>query len=151
MAVEEIHFDFTVRQGVCRGMVREVLAPLSERLCDDEVLSDLELALTEALSNVINHAYAGHGGPVQVVLRLDAPHWIELCLSDQGERPDVDLVRLSGEIPDQASEHGRGLFLLHALSDEVRMEHTDGHNRLTLRKLTRSDAWKYAKNPAGEP
>lgn len=77
---------------------------------------DLEIALTEACANVIRHA-AG------------TDHF-EVCLEVDEERCAIDVVDdgngfdpvLAGTLPPRAdSERGRGLFLIKALSENVRM------------------------------
>ncbi|GAA2499327.1 ATP-binding protein [Winogradskya humida] len=84
---------------------------------DREVGEDLEIALTEACANVVRHAE----GADSLEVRLDVGE--DRCaidVSDNGEGFDADAV----DDPVQSSEHGRGLFLIRALSENVRMQST---------------------------
>ena len=78
---------------------------------------DLELALTEACANVVKHATGADG----IEVRLDvAEDRCAIDVADNGAGFDADAVNE----PDPSSERGRGLFLIRALSDNVRMQST---------------------------
>ena len=78
---------------------------------------DLELALTEACANVVRHATGADG----IEVRLDvAEDRCAIDVADNGTGFDATAI---GE-PDPAGERGRGLFLIKALSDNVRMQST---------------------------
>ena len=84
---------------------------------------DLELALTEACANVVKHAAGADG----IEVRLDvAEDRCAIDVADNGSGFDADAVRE----PDAGSERGRGLFLIRALSDNVRMQSTPRHGSL---------------------
>lgn len=91
-----------------RGQLRRLGTP-------PELAVDVELALGEALNNVIEHAYGGRGGWVQVTLRAEGN---ELCLvvRDRGRpfRPPAPPVD-----PHDLRERGYGLLLIHRLASEV--------------------------------
>jgi serine/threonine-protein kinase RsbW len=78
---------------------------------------DLELALTEACANVVRHATGADG----IEVRLDvAEDRCAIDVADNGVGFDADAVA----DPEPSSERGRGLFLIKALSDNVRMQST---------------------------
>ena len=78
---------------------------------------DLELALTEACANVVRHATGADG----IEVRLDvAEDRCAIDVADNGAGFDADAVA----DPEPSSERGRGLFLIKALSDNVRMQST---------------------------
>src|SRR3954467_9795637 len=54
-----------------------------------ETLGDLKLALTEACSNSVRHAYANADGCVEIVYRLH-PDRLEVIVADDGEGFDPD-------------------------------------------------------------
>ena len=84
---------------------------------------DLELALTEACANVVKHAAGADG----IEVRLDvAEDRCAIDVADNGAGFDAEAVRE----PDPGSERGRGLFLIRALSDNVRMQSTPRHGSL---------------------
>lgn len=88
----------------------------------------LELALAEALTNVVRHAYGGQapdrgGEDIVLGLRVDADD-LRITVRDWGHAtpparaPEIDL--------DEPRTGGYGLFLLEELMDEVRMGPGDG-------------------------
>ena len=78
---------------------------------------DLELALTEACANVVRHASGADG----IEVRLDvAEGHCAIDVADNGAGFDANAV----DDPDPGGERGRGLFLIKALSDNVRMQST---------------------------
>lgn len=87
------------------------LRPLSE-----ELLADLKLALTEACSNSVRHAYAGGGdGVVEIVYDLQ-PDRLVIEVTDEGEGFDPDETGTPGE---GLSEGGLGIAIIRAIADEV--------------------------------
>jgi serine/threonine-protein kinase RsbW len=78
---------------------------------------DLELALTEACANVVKHATGADG----IEVRLDvAEDRCAIDVADNGAGFDASAVHE----PTPDSDRGRGLFLIKALSDNVRMQST---------------------------
>jgi len=98
--------------------VRRVLrCALSAFHVNREDGDDLELALTEACANVVRHATGADG----IEVRLDvAEDRCAIDVADNGAGFDADAVA----DPQPGSERGRGLFLIKALSDNVRMQST---------------------------
>ena len=98
--------------------VRRLLrCALSAFQVDRQDGDDLELALTEACANVVKHATGADG----IEVRLDvAEDRCAIDVSDNGDGFDADAV---GK-PDVRSERGRGLLLIKALSENVRMQST---------------------------
>ncbi|MDQ4081912.1 MAG: ATP-binding protein [Actinomycetota bacterium] len=87
-----------------------------------ERLADLKLALTEACSNSIRHAYAeGREGVVDVRYELTAER-IAIEVADTGQGFDTT-ARPGG---DPLDEGGLGLAIIRAVTDELGIEY-DGH------------------------
>jgi serine/threonine-protein kinase RsbW len=82
----------------------------------EEVLEDLKLALTEACTNSVRHAYGeGDPGVVEIVYELHADR-LEIEVSDQGGGFDPDTPVSA----DQAlAEGGLGIAIIRAIADEV--------------------------------
>lgn len=79
---------------------------------------DLEIALTEACANVVKHAT----GADQFEVRLDVG--TDRCAIDVLDNGvGFDAATAPGT-PDAENERGRGLFLIEALSENVRMQST---------------------------
>jgi serine/threonine-protein kinase RsbW len=80
--------------------------------------TDLEIALTEACANVVKHA----AGADQFEVRLDvAEDRCAIDVLDNGAGFDP-VVAHGDTSPAAESERGRGLFLIKALSENVRMQ-----------------------------
>jgi serine/threonine-protein kinase RsbW len=100
------------------AVVRHVLGAFAEALGQPEaVREDMRLAVTEACTNVVRHAY-GDGdadGTIDVVMRPKGDA-IELIVSDHG--------RGLGPSPDTAGP-GLGLPLIAALADSLEIERSE--------------------------
>jgi serine/threonine-protein kinase RsbW len=96
-----------------RRLLRCALAVLH---IDRKSGDDLEIAITEACANVVNHA-AGETFEVSLDVADDR---CTIDVRDRGAGFDTDAVETSA--PDAGSERGRGLFLIRALSENVRLQ-----------------------------
>lgn len=99
----------------------------------DETLHDLKLALTEACTNSVKHAYADGTGTVDIVYEL-LPDRLSVEVGDAGSgfelRPDT------GNGADDLSEGGLGIAIIRALTDEVEIgKREGGGSRLRFVKL----------------
>ena len=101
------------------------LRPLS-----DEVLADLKLALTEAASNAVRHAYGDSTGVVQIVYELH-PDRLEIEVIDEGEGFDPAERGVSGA--DSLSEGGLGIAIIRAIADELEIGRQPGGKGSRLR------------------
>jgi serine/threonine-protein kinase RsbW len=86
------------------------------RSLSDELLADLKLALTEAASNSVRHAYADSNvGVVQISYEL-LPDRLVIEVTDEGE--GFDPADHAGSA-DELSEGGLGIAIIRAIADEV--------------------------------
>ena len=86
------------------------------RALSDEVLADLKLALTEAASNSVRHAYAGENvGVVEISYEL-LPDRLVIEVTDDGEGFDPAEERGA---PNELSEGGLGIAIIRAIADAV--------------------------------
>jgi serine/threonine-protein kinase RsbW len=91
------------------GLAR--LRPFSE-----ELLADLKLALTEACSNSVRHAYGESDvGAVEIVYEL-RPDRLVIEVTDEGEGFDP---ANAGPGEEDLSEGGLGIAIIRAVADEV--------------------------------
>jgi serine/threonine-protein kinase RsbW len=82
----------------------------------DEVVADLKLALTEACSNSVRHAYEEQrDGVVQVSYRL-RDDCIEVEVADDGAGFDPEVIERAQE---QLDEGGLGIAIIRAVTDEL--------------------------------
>jgi serine/threonine-protein kinase RsbW len=95
------------------------------RELSDELLADLKLALTEAASNSVRHAYGdANVGVVEICYHL-LPDRLVIEVTDDGE--GFDPLDAEGP-PDQLSEGGLGIAIIRAIADEVEIG-TQPHGR----------------------
>jgi serine/threonine-protein kinase RsbW len=97
----------------------------------DEVLADLKLALTEAASNSVRHAYTGddEAGVVEISYELRSDRLV-IEVSDEGEGFDPDEA---GGAPEELSEGGLGIAIIRAIADEVEIGTQPGGKGSRLR------------------
>jgi serine/threonine-protein kinase RsbW len=96
----------------------------------DETLADLKLALTEACSNSVRHAYRdGRAGVVKIDYDLQ-PDRLVIEVTDDG--PGFDYVESDGE-DRELTEGGLGLAIIRSISDEFELLDRDGVSGSRLR------------------
>jgi serine/threonine-protein kinase RsbW len=98
-------------------LCRLALTGLSRlRPLGDEELADLKLALTEACSNSVRHAYAGAGGLVEILFEL-YPDRLVIEVADYGDGFGFEAEKpRAGAL---LSEGGLGIAIIRAVADEV--------------------------------
>jgi serine/threonine-protein kinase RsbW len=86
------------------------------RALEPDVVADLKLALTEACSNSVRHAYdEGRDGVIRVSYRLGGDR-IEVEVLDDGTGFDMAVIeRAEAEL----DEGGLGIAIIRALTDEL--------------------------------
>jgi len=111
---------------------RLTLAGLAQvRPVDPDTLADVKLALTEACSNSIRHAYReGRSGFVDIVFELNGSR-VAVEVTDEGSGFDADAP---GEVADELDEGGLGLAIIRALTDELAIESDGDGSRLRFVK-----------------
>ncbi|MGH3002773.1 MAG: ATP-binding protein [Gaiellaceae bacterium] len=95
------------------GIARVRAEPFSQ-----ELLGDLKLALTEACTNSVRHAYADGRGTVEITYELYADRLVVEVVDEGGgfERRRSDISPLDD---DALSEGGLGIAIIDALADEL--------------------------------
>jgi serine/threonine-protein kinase RsbW len=82
-----------------------------------EVLGDLKLALTEACTNSVRHAYAGREGTVEILYELhDDKLVVEVVDEGGGFEPPAEPSNVLAD--EELSEGGLGIAIIEALADE---------------------------------
>jgi serine/threonine-protein kinase RsbW len=104
-----------------------------------DAVYEVQLAVDEASSNIIEHAYGGEGqGEIECICLIQ-PHRLTVKLRDRGQPFDPSCVPQ----PDlecsleQRKTGGLGLVLMYKLMDEIHFVSDDNGNTLTLVKSRR--------------
>jgi serine/threonine-protein kinase RsbW len=119
MVQQRRDFSSDLRQVVAmRAFLREVVLPVWDAEADEEALARLELALDEAATNVIRHAYRGEQEkPIEMLVDV-VPDRIRVALYHLGE--DFDPEAAPPPAFDGSREGGFGLYMIRECVDEVR-------------------------------
>ena len=103
------------------GVVRQALAGMADALdFEPSVLADMKMAVTEACTNVVVHAYDDADGGVLEVEMLAAEHGLTIVVRDHGTGIQPRPAR-----PEPAAL-GLGLPLIAALSDSFELRGSAG-------------------------
>lgn len=113
------------------ALARLALSGLAQvRPVEPETLADLKLALTEACSNSVRHAYReGRSGTVDVRYELDGSQ-LAVEVVDEGSGFDVSSAEREGEL----DEGGLGLAIIRAVTDELAINSHERGSRLRFSK-----------------
>lgn len=131
---EEIEISSSLRElAQAREFVREICRRAPGPAVSDDRIAQLELAVTEAASNVMKHAYHGRPGElIQLRAEVFADRFAVL-LRHHGEAFDPQKVRAPSF--DGSRESGFGVYIIRQSVDEVRYYHDDlGWNCIALVK-----------------
>jgi serine/threonine-protein kinase RsbW len=133
MRVEQI---FPGRFESLAAISKFVKAMAQKAGLDEQAMYDVELAVDEAASNIIEHAYGGEGrGDIQCACDIQ-DNCLVITFEDTGKpfnpqqvpEPEIHTPLM------ERSSGGAGLYLMKKIMDEVRFEFKQGGNILTLVK-----------------
>jgi len=101
------------------------------RAIADDTMADLKLALTEAVSNSVRHAYGATGdGCVDIRYELH-PDRLHIEVVDDGAGFDPE--RSVGTNGEELSEGGLGIAIIRSIADEFELRSRAGARGSTLR------------------
>ena len=111
-------------------LCRLALTGLSRlRPLPDETLADLKLALTEACSNSVRHAYADREGSVEILYELHADKLVIEVLDEGDGFQGAETATEADEL----SEGGLGIAIIQAIADEFEIGKRAGGTGSRLR------------------
>lgn len=129
-------FSFSASSGNVRAVLRRVVSALGESLTEDAA-GMVELALAEALNNIVEHAYADlPPGPIRLSLTRQ-PGSVVCLIKDEGrpmpnlEAPDGALQKVANRVED-LPEGGWGWSLIRALTTDLHYRRQANQNQLTF-------------------
>ena len=116
------------------GVIRLCISGIANRMgFSYEDIEDLKVAISEAATNVVTHAYDTKGEGEMTIGFGVYPNRLEIMVADHGD--SFDLVKIKAEIGpydktteriDNLREGGFGLFLINALMDKVEINNKYG-------------------------
>lgn len=106
--------------------------------CSGKTKAQINIALDEIFTNIINYAYPDHAGEVEINMKVEPEsNTISICFIDSGipynplETPEPD-INLSAE---ERKIGGLGIFMVKKSMDRMLYEYSNGKNKLTLIKV----------------
>ncbi|GJM45060.1 MAG: hypothetical protein DHS20C21_19020 [Gemmatimonadota bacterium] len=100
---------------------------------NDVAVSHVRIAVVEAVTNVVRHAYPGEPGPIALALEF-RNDTIAACIRDAGEEFDPTNA---ADLPDptELAEGGYGLGIMQSVMEELEHEYRAGFgNEFTMKK-----------------
>jgi serine/threonine-protein kinase RsbW len=102
---------------------------------DPKKVSIIELALEEALVNIMNYAYEGKDGNIELACRSDFRKWFVVEIVDDGKAFDITSVS-PPDLTASLSERkigGLGVYFIKTLIDQAMYRREEEKNVLELR------------------
>ncbi|MFV8829985.1 anti-sigma B factor RsbW [Alkalihalobacterium sp. APHAB7] len=130
------------------GVIRLTVSGIANRIgytYDD--IEDIKIAVAEACTNVVEHAYEGDGC-ISVTFHVYSDR-LEVVVADSGESFDIEGIRdklgpIDASQPiNELKEGGLGLFLINTLMDKVEMSEKDGVILMMTKYLGRDGVERY--------
>lgn len=114
-------------------VVQEILEIVSQMKCAEGKEFEIETSLREALANAIRHGCAGDPRRfVECSVLCDDARGMLIVVKDPGQGFDPEKLPSPVRGENLFSSHGRGIFLINQLMDEVRFE--KGGTEIHMRK-----------------
>jgi serine/threonine-protein kinase RsbW len=139
------------------GIVRLTLSGIANRMgfnYDD--IEDIKLAVSEACTNAVDHAYTGGDGEIDICIRILGDR-IEIEVIDRGNSFNVnDIEERTGPIRYEPSmnslrERGLGIYLMKTLMDEVDIKGDNGVIVTLTKYLRKNEVELHVQSPASYP
>ena len=100
----------------------------------NELANNINIVLTEAVTNAIMHANAADPNKeVRVRINISAAQLL-IRVYDHGEGFDIDSVPAPSLISGQLKDRGRGIYIIKSLMDSVKFRMTKSGNVLVMKK-----------------
>jgi anti-sigma regulatory factor (Ser/Thr protein kinase) len=112
-----------------KPFVESVESPASEKM-----LSQILLAIHELCVNIVQHAYAGAPGEIQLETWLDADR-VKFLIRDSAPNAYMSPGNIVSPEPASLPESGWGIYIVHQVMDEVEYRRLPGGNEWLLGKI----------------
>jgi serine/threonine-protein kinase RsbW len=129
-----VRLHFTIRADVraISPVIEGVMKIVREMECAEGKDFEVETALRESLANAIKHGcHNDSSRQVECCVACDELRGMLIVVRDPG--PGFDPASLPSPVHGQNlyAEHGRGIYLINQLMDEVEVKHERGGTRFT--------------------
>lgn len=97
----------------------------------------VELCVVEAVTNCVEHAYQGKSGNTVHVDIDIGKNRVGFTIRDAGitmKKPPIPSLNYDPSNLDELPEGGMGLFIIHAVMDDISYRHSDGENHMHFSK-----------------
>ena len=129
--------SFTAEQSSLHSMLEWIRTHLETSGLSDVEIRRIELALEEALVNIISYAYQKDRGEIELKYHLSPGEFIELTIKDTGQpfnpMQQVKTVDPSATL-EETEEGGLGILFIQNLMDKIEYTRFRETNILTLKK-----------------
>lgn len=136
MPALDVLADLT-KLAMIRGFVAEAGRELD---LEEPVISDLQLAVDEACTNIVKHGYGGRGGRIEITVE-PVDEGIHVTIHDWGAAFDPQKVPLPDLMAplEQRPLGGLGLLLIQRVMDQVDFEFDEenGNRLIMLKRIPR--------------
>ncbi|HSH24810.1 MAG TPA: anti-sigma B factor RsbW [Massilibacterium sp.] len=139
------------------GVVRLTASGIAHRMgYTYEAIEDIKIAVSEACTNAVHHAYdESEEGEVMVTYGM-YPDRLEVMVSDNGKKFNLDKIKEKrgpvNDIPlEEMTEGGLGLFLIETLMDEVKISGESGVNVIMTKFLHKDEVEPYVDRISASP
>jgi len=132
-----VRLVFPAEPYAVRAALERLFAALPPGLLDDDARASAEIVITEVLNNIVEHAYAGVVGEIDLTIR-PLEDGLHCMVTDRGTPlpdcalPGDGLPPTDAEVGD-LPEGGFGWYLIRTLSQDVTYLRIGSANRLTFR------------------
>jgi serine/threonine-protein kinase RsbW len=117
------------------SLINDFVAIAMKRLGIEKNLHGVQLAVDEACTNIINHAYSGTEGMITISCEVKG-NYLVITIGDKGKAFDPDSV-LRPDLESEIHERhvgGLGLHFMKKLMDEVSYSFAADGNKLIMKK-----------------
>lgn len=108
--------------------LENLLAPLPL-----DVRVNVTLAVQELCVNIVNHAYSGLEGVIEIEVATHEDEF-RLTLTDYAPNAYHPPAEISAPDPLELPEHGMGMYIIHKTFDDIQYQHSATGNRWYLMK-----------------
>lgn len=147
--------NMTIKSNLCEvsrlaGWLQELLTAqiITTQTMKQDVISQLELLLVEAVNNVIEHGYAGEADhPINVDVAVHTDR-VVLTITDQGKQPPSADAYINADLPapECLPESGWGIGLISTIADRIEIDRTGSVNTTIVTKyIAQSDDMLHQK------